>query len=90
MVITKKSKEKATFEQLEKESSDEVNKVKCKQQKLYGEMLSKTNDAGFYFSIVFARREERDEWLKIQGLKLVENEYILAKDHDITVRRRQP
>lgn len=89
MVVKKKeAKDKPTFDQLEKQSREEIDTVKCKQQKSYAAMLSANNSAAFYFSIVFERQEERDEWCKKHGIILKDNEYILAKDYDIGIKKR--
>jgi hypothetical protein len=40
-------------------------------------------DTGFYFSVVFDTREERDKWLTEHNLKLVEDFFIKAGDFKI-------
>ncbi|MDR1901764.1 MAG: hypothetical protein LBQ88_05705 [Treponema sp.] len=40
-------------------------------------------DLGFYFSVVFDNRRERDKWLKDHGLTLVEDFFIKAGDFKI-------
>ena len=37
-------------------------------------------DAGYFFSIVFNTRKERDQWLKERNLCLAEDFFIKAKD----------
>lgn len=40
-------------------------------------------DSGFYFSVVFNTRKERDEWLQSRNLKLVEDNFIKISDFNI-------
>lgn len=37
-------------------------------------------DMGFFFSVVFATRAERDQWLAAHGLKLRGDDYVTADD----------
>jgi hypothetical protein len=41
---------------------------------------------GFYFSVVFSTRKERDEWLSRHGLKLRQDDHLLASDIDKIVK----
>jgi len=78
---------KKTLAALEAESREEIKTVRAKQQLLSRQAESERLDAGFFFSVVFATRTERDEWLKKQKVNLVDDEYILASKYEITIQR---
>jgi len=89
MVIPAKvKKEKATLAQLEAESAQEIEQVKCRQQEIWAEKLKIVNSAGFYFAVAFANQEERDAWCKSHGVVLTDGEYILAQDYTISMEKR--
>ena len=79
---------KQTLEQLQQESRDEINKADGKRQDIQAKINQEYLAGGFYFSVVFASQSERDEWCKQKGLKLRDDEYILAKDFNIEVQRK--
>lgn len=60
------------LDRLEKDCTEEVEAVHQQREKDFKAEL----DSGFYFSVVFDTREERDAWLKEHNLKLVEDFFI--------------
>jgi hypothetical protein len=83
--VSKPKKQKKTLEELEKESKSEIDGIRQDAtRKINEEYLN----AHFYFSVVFSCKQDRDEWLKKEGLKLKDESYILAKDYDISIRRK--
>jgi hypothetical protein len=64
------------LEQLEKDCNEEVAAVHQQREKDFKAEL----DSGFYFSVVFDTKEERDAWLKERNLKLVEDFFIKIAD----------
>ena len=40
-------------------------------------------DAGYFFSVVFDTKAERDQWLKKRNLTLVEDFFIKVKDFNV-------
>lgn len=69
----------AELEQLEKDCEEEVEAVHKQREKDFKAEL----DSGFYFSVVFDTKEERDAWLKERNLKLVEDFFIKIDDFKI-------
>jgi hypothetical protein len=67
------------LEELEKITDREVADIhKIRAQDFKDEM-----DLGFYFSVVFDTRKERDKWLKEHGLTLTEDFFIKARDFKV-------
>jgi hypothetical protein len=58
--------------ELEKDCDTEVEVVNKQREKDFNSEM----DVGFYFSVVFDTREERDKWLKERKLKLIEDMFI--------------
>jgi hypothetical protein len=67
------------MEQLEKDCEEEVEAVHQQREKDFKAEL----DSGFYFSVVFDTREERDTWLKEHNIKLVEDFFIRIEDFKV-------
>lgn len=44
------------------------------------EVFKNELDVGFFFSVVFNTRKERDEWLSSHGIKLEEDFFVKAKN----------
>ncbi|MDR0447261.1 MAG: hypothetical protein LBH07_01185 [Treponema sp.] len=40
-------------------------------------------DSGYFFSVVFDTKKERDQWLKERNLTLIEEFFIKAKDFNV-------
>jgi len=60
------------LEELEKDCEIEADEVHKQREKDFKSEL----DTGFFFSVVFDTREERDNWLKEHKLELVEDMYL--------------
>ncbi|MBA4274075.1 MAG: hypothetical protein C0436_00315 [Alphaproteobacteria bacterium] len=86
MKMTKQIKKKEiTIEDLEEQSRSEISGIRQDAKKrLEEEYLN----AQFYFSVVFTCKKERDDWIAQQGIKLKDESYILAKDYDMSIKRR--
>lgn len=67
------------LEKLEEDTEKEVNDIEKLREKDYQNEL----DVGFYFSVVFDTKEERDAWCKAHGIKLQEDFFVKAKDFKI-------
>jgi hypothetical protein len=67
------------LEALEKEAESEVKKINDIKKHEFREEM----DSGFYFSVVFDTRAERDRWLKERNLTLVEDFFIKTKDFKV-------
>ena len=67
------------LEKLEAETEKEVNEIEKQREKDFQNEL----DTGFFFSVVFDTKEERDKWCKDHGIKLVEDFFVKAKDFKI-------
>lgn len=66
------------LKELEEITDKEVIEFKEKQKKILDEEL----DTGYYFSVIFETREERDEWLNKHGIVLMDN-YSVKAEHFI-------
>ena len=75
-MVRKLKTEKKTLEELEKETDIEIKKLNDIRKEEFGNEL----DAGYFFSVVFDTRKERDSWLKKHNLSLIEDFFIKAKD----------
>ena len=64
------------LKELEAITDTEIKKLNGIRKEEFGDEL----DAGYFFSVVFDTRKERDLWLKEHNLNLVENFFIRAKD----------
>jgi hypothetical protein len=67
------------LEALEKETGSEIKKLNDIRKKEFENELN----AGYFFSVVFDTKEERDKWLKERNLSLVEDFFIRAKDFNV-------
>ena len=64
------------LKELEQETYSEIEKINgIRKREFESEM-----DAGYFFSIVFDTKAERDKWLADRGLTLVEGFFIKAQD----------
>jgi hypothetical protein len=77
--LKKPSKGLQGLEELEKDCDAEVADVHKQREKDFKSEL----DTGYYFSVVFDTREERDQWLQDRKLKLVEDFFIKASDFKV-------
>ncbi|GHV79453.1 hypothetical protein AGMMS49944_12440 [Spirochaetia bacterium] len=77
--LKKPSKGLNGLEELEKDCDTEVKAVHKQLEKDFKSEL----DAGFFFSVVFNTKEERDQWLQDHGLKLIEDMFIKAVDFKV-------
>jgi len=74
--LVKEKKGIETLEALEQETESEIKKLNdVRKQEFKSEM-----DSGYFFSVVFDTREQRDQWLKKRNLSLIEDFFIRAKD----------
>lgn len=51
--------------------SDALAKKRASEQRVKDEL-----DAGFFFSVVFKTRKDRDDWCAKNGVKLIDGEYV--------------
>lgn len=72
-------KSKTTLKEIAEEGESIVSEALAKKRKHEADVLD-TMDAGFFFSVVFRSRAERDAWLKEKGLRLRDDEYIFGSD----------
>ena len=56
-------------------NSDVLSIEKVRKEEFKNEL-----DVGFFFSVVFDTRKERDEWLLSHGIKLEEDFFVKAKN----------
>jgi len=68
-----------TLEALETETESEVKKYNDARKQSFKDEL----DSGYFFSVVFDTRLERDQWLKKRNLSLVEDFFIKIKDFNV-------
>jgi hypothetical protein len=64
---------------LESTTDKEVKEIEELREKDFKNEL----DTGFYFSVVFDTKEERDKWLMAHKIKLVEDFFVKAKDFKV-------
>jgi hypothetical protein len=76
-------------ETIEEAAEDEYNHVSdaIKAKREHEKAILDNIDMGFYFSVVFATRNERDEWLAKHGLTLRQDDHILGSDIDNLIKR---
>lgn len=74
-----KPKVKPTLKGISGEGDDLVLEALARKKKHEADVKD-TMDSGFYFSVVFRSKIERDAWLKAKGLRLRDDEYILVDD----------
>ena len=77
--LQKKSKGIEALEEMENVTDSEIKKLNDIRKQEFKDEL----DAGFFFSVVFDTRAERDAWLKRYNLKLIEDMFIKAKDFKV-------
>lgn len=78
-IFKKPAKGLEGLEKMEKEFDNDVKEVEALKEKDFQSEL----DTGFYFSVVFDTKEERDKWCKDHGVKLIEDFFVKAKDFKI-------
>ena len=78
MVREQKKEKKGieTLEALENETESEIKKLNDMRKQEFKDELN----VGYFFSVVFDTREQRDQWLKKRNLSLIEDFFIRAKD----------
>jgi hypothetical protein len=64
------------LEALEKETETEIKKYNDIRKQEFNDELN----SGYFFSVVFDTKAERDQWLKDRNLSLVEDFFIRAYD----------
>lgn len=69
------------LEKLEKDFDKDVQDIEKLREKDFSR--EKELDVGFFFSVVFDTKDERDSWLKAHGIKLQEDFFVKAKDFKI-------
>jgi hypothetical protein len=74
--LHKPSKGPEGLKELEEMTDKEVDDIHKQRARDFKDEL----DLGFYFSVVFDTRRERDTWLKEHGLTLTEDFFIKARD----------
>ena len=77
--IGKKTKQPKTLDRLSADYRKEVDQAIQKRrdaEKDVDDLL----DSGFYFSVVFRTRKERDAWLAQRGIGLRDDDHILPSD----------
>ena len=67
------------LEQAELKRLEEVERIK-KQEFENAQKYKDEYDAGFYFSVVFNTRSERDKWLQEHNIVLTEDFFVKAED----------
>jgi hypothetical protein len=75
----KPSKGIKALNELEKITDSEVEKIQKQREKDFKSEL----DSGFFFSVVFDTKGERDKWLQNHGLQLIEDMFIKASDFNL-------
>lgn len=78
----KKKKKPTTLAELEESSKKEISDAIKKKREHESDVID-TLDAGFYFSIVFRSRKERDEWLRRAEIELIDDEYVYGSSLNI-------
>jgi len=68
---------KRLTDESEKVVSEVIRKKRAKEAQIDAQL-----DMGFYFSVVFATRKDRDDWLCQHGIKLHDDEYVFH--HELT------
>lgn len=74
--IKKQSRGESQLEELEKLTDSQVKKYKEEQDKYFKDEL----DTGFYFSVIFETKEERDKWLNKYNIVLMDNYSVKSKN----------
>ena len=64
---------------LEKETDTEIKKYDAIRKQEFKDEMS----VGYFFSVVFNNKKQRDEWLKERNLTLTEEFFIKAKDFKV-------
>jgi hypothetical protein len=77
--LHKPSKGLEGLKELEEITDKEVDDIHKQRAQDFKDEL----DLGFYFSVVFDNRRERDTWLKERGLTLTEDFFIKARDFKV-------
>jgi len=77
--LKKEIKGIGNLEALENETESEIKKYNDMRKQAFNDELN----AGFFFSVVFDTKAERDQWLKERNLSLVEDFFIKAKDFNV-------
>jgi len=81
MVREQKKEKKGieTLEALENETESEIKKLNDMRKQEFKDELN----VGYFFSVVFDTKSERDQWLEKRNLKLVEDFFIKIKDFNV-------
>ena len=75
----KQTKGIEALEVLEKETDAEIKKYDSIRKQEFKDEMS----VGYFFSVVFDSKKERDQWLRERNLILVEEFFIKAKDFKV-------
>jgi len=67
---------------LESQEKDTVSEIK-KNNDIRKQEFNNEMNTGYFFSVVFDTKAERDQWLKERNLKLVEEFFIKIKDFKV-------
>lgn len=73
--------EPSSIADIEKESQNVISEIIQKKRQHEKEVINEL-DAGFYFSVVFRTRVDRDAWLREHDIKLQDDEYIFSTQLD--------
>jgi hypothetical protein len=77
--LKKASKGSKELEAMEKDTERVVGAIEKRREKDFKDEL----DTGFYFSVVFDTKAERDKWLQDRKIKLVEDFFVKACDFNL-------
>lgn len=77
-----KQKVKPTLKEVKDAGDSLVSEALAKKRK-HEQDVKDTMDAGFFFSVVFRSKDDRDAWLASKGLRLRDSEFILADDFNV-------
>ena len=77
--IGKKTKQPKTLDSLSISYKKEVDEAIQKKRDAEAD-IDDLLDTGFYFSVVFRTRKERDAWLAERGIELRDDDHVLPSD----------
>jgi len=81
-MVRKQKKAYQGVEELESQEKDTVSEIK-KNNDIRKQEFNNEMNTGYFFSVVFDTKAERDQWLKERNLKLVEEFFIKIKDFKV-------
>jgi len=81
-MVRKQKKVYKGVEELESQEKDTVSEIK-KNNDIRKQEFNNEMNTGYFFSVVFDTKAERDQWLKDRNLKLVEEFFIKIKDFKV-------